>query len=392
MPKAIPTRSPTNAKRLPHPATHNWRGERVGQDPFDTPEPLGGMAAAEAYARWMAARDGIEIPRGATRFSIQATTCAEDEHDAVFAVPHRTYGRRGDHTGYQGADGYQYRDEEVARFRIPPHAVHYARCDLWHLARQGGATLAEAAKVAHGFRWNLTPAMIEASKPVKATAKGAAGKQESFLALLDTPARFVQAIRDEEAAAVVRRAEQEISNREHSIKWFEEGRAKALAEEGEDGMQAYEGYGRGDGEVVGWVAEGRRKDWMKAAREARDYGLDAERIAFCIARARLFSSHARIGLAAERAARAAYLAEHEARRAAEAARDFVAEAKAGVVCDTGQVTTQGKRQLERAVKRGELVKWRGYWFPNSGAPWGTGPLKTCYGAVNPYATAEQVAA
>ena len=98
----------------------------------------------------------------------------------------------------------------------------------------------------------------------------------------------------------------------------------------------------------------------------------------------------------ERAARAVYLAvylaEQEAKRAAEAARDFVAEAKAGVVCNTGQVTPEGKRQLERAVKRGELVKWRGYWYPQSGAPRGLGPLKTCYGATNPYADTERVAA
>lgn len=50
-----------------------------------------------------------------------------------------------------------------------------------------------------------------------------------------------------------------------------------------------------------------------------------------------------------------------------------------VVADTGQVRGLWKRQLEREVRAGRLVKWRGKWFPVAGAPGGIGPDKTCYG-------------
>ncbi len=65
-------------------------------------------------------------------------------------------------------------------------------------------------------------------------------------------------------------------------------------------------------------------------------------------------------------------------------RDFVTEAKHGVVCNIGQVDPAGKRKLDAAAKKGELVKWRGYWWPLSGAPWGIGPLKTCWHTHNPF--------
>lgn len=50
-----------------------------------------------------------------------------------------------------------------------------------------------------------------------------------------------------------------------------------------------------------------------------------------------------------------------------------------VVADIGQVEGEWKRLLEQAVRAGQLVKWKGKWFPTAGAPWGMGPLKTCYG-------------
>jgi hypothetical protein len=55
--------------------------------------------------------------------------------------------------------------------------------------------------------------------------------------------------------------------------------------------------------------------------------------------------------------------------------------KGEVICDIGQLNYNPiqKRALIRAVRSGIVVKWRGYWFPNAGAPFGIGPLKTCYG-------------
>ena len=50
-----------------------------------------------------------------------------------------------------------------------------------------------------------------------------------------------------------------------------------------------------------------------------------------------------------------------------------------VVPDIGQVNGAWKAALTREVKAGRLVTWKGHWFPVAGAPWGIGPLKTCYG-------------
>lgn len=47
--------------------------------------------------------------------------------------------------------------------------------------------------------------------------------------------------------------------------------------------------------------------------------------------------------------------------------------------DIGQVRGAWKRALNKEVRVGRLVKWRGYWYPVAGSQWGIGPLKTCYG-------------
>lgn len=50
-----------------------------------------------------------------------------------------------------------------------------------------------------------------------------------------------------------------------------------------------------------------------------------------------------------------------------------------VVVNIGQLDRIAKYQLEMEVRRGNIVKWRGHWYPVTGADWGLGPLKTCYG-------------
>ena len=50
-----------------------------------------------------------------------------------------------------------------------------------------------------------------------------------------------------------------------------------------------------------------------------------------------------------------------------------------VIACIGQLDDGTRRELERLAKRGIIAKWRGYWHPVAGAPWGIGPLKTCYG-------------
>ncbi len=60
--------------------------------------------------------------------------------------------------------------------------------------------------------------------------------------------------------------------------------------------------------------------------------------------------------------------------------EHVTRALAGeVICNIGQIGDFSRNVLNRAVKAGQLVKWRGYWFPVAGAAWGIGPAKTCWG-------------
>lgn len=52
-----------------------------------------------------------------------------------------------------------------------------------------------------------------------------------------------------------------------------------------------------------------------------------------------------------------------------------------VLVNIGQVDAALQRALDRAVRAGELTKWRGKWHPLAGARFGLGPDKTCYGTV-----------
>ena len=60
-------------------------------------------------------------------------------------------------------------------------------------------------------------------------------------------------------------------------------------------------------------------------------------------------------------------------------RELVSEATMHVIPDIGQIDHQSKLALNRMVRAGTIAKWRGYWYPEAGAPYGMGSLKTCYG-------------
>lgn len=58
----------------------------------------------------------------------------------------------------------------------------------------------------------------------------------------------------------------------------------------------------------------------------------------------------------------------------------VADALSGmVIVNIGQVSPAEQSALNKAVRAGKLAKWRGHWHPVAGAPFGIGPLKTCWG-------------
>ena len=61
--------------------------------------------------------------------------------------------------------------------------------------------------------------------------------------------------------------------------------------------------------------------------------------------------------------------------------DRLADLLAGreVEANIGQVKGAWKAALDREVRAGRLTRWQGHWFPVAGAPYGLGPLKTCYG-------------
>lgn len=51
-----------------------------------------------------------------------------------------------------------------------------------------------------------------------------------------------------------------------------------------------------------------------------------------------------------------------------------------VIVDIGQIAPETAKQLNKLVKTGTLIKWRGKWYPVAGASFGIGPDKTCYTA------------
>ncbi len=50
-----------------------------------------------------------------------------------------------------------------------------------------------------------------------------------------------------------------------------------------------------------------------------------------------------------------------------------------VACQIGQINQATTYALDKMARKGRVAKWRGYWHPVAGAPFGIGPLKTCYG-------------
>lgn len=59
-----------------------------------------------------------------------------------------------------------------------------------------------------------------------------------------------------------------------------------------------------------------------------------------------------------------------------------------VVVNIGQVDKPTTRALDKMVRTGTLLKWRGYWFPVAGADFGIGPLKTCWGLASKFGQSE----
>lgn len=56
-----------------------------------------------------------------------------------------------------------------------------------------------------------------------------------------------------------------------------------------------------------------------------------------------------------------------------------------VIVQISQIAPGTVKQLDKLVRSGELIKWRGHWYPVAGASFGIGPLKTCWGLRSKYA-------
>lgn len=63
-----------------------------------------------------------------------------------------------------------------------------------------------------------------------------------------------------------------------------------------------------------------------------------------------------------------------------------------VIVNIGQIAPETEKQLNKLVRAGTLVKWRGKWFPVAGAAYGLGPDKTCWGLASKYVPADAEAA
>lgn len=61
--------------------------------------------------------------------------------------------------------------------------------------------------------------------------------------------------------------------------------------------------------------------------------------------------------------------------------------KGDVIVNIGQIDKVTARALDKLVRKGELLKWRGKWYPVAGAPWGLGPDKTCWGLASKFGEA-----
>lgn len=71
---------------------------------------------------------------------------------------------------------------------------------------------------------------------------------------------------------------------------------------------------------------------------------------------------------------------------------FIPAALAGeVIVNIGQIAPDTEKQLNKLVRAGTLLKWRGKWYPVAGASFGLGPDKTCWGLASKFG-AEQEAA
>ena len=62
-----------------------------------------------------------------------------------------------------------------------------------------------------------------------------------------------------------------------------------------------------------------------------------------------------------------------------------------VIVNIGQITSDTERALNKLVREGTLLKWRGKWFPVAGASFGIGPDKTCWGLASKFDADQQAA-
>lgn len=61
--------------------------------------------------------------------------------------------------------------------------------------------------------------------------------------------------------------------------------------------------------------------------------------------------------------------------------------KGEVIVNIGQIDKPTARALDKLVRAGELLKWRGKWYPVAGASFGIGPDKTCWGLASKFGAA-----
>lgn len=226
---------------------------------------------AEAYLTWYCAKHAIELPENDHRNTL--SYAFHFSNGECFAYISRKVPESRGYGGY-GRHGKRVlaHSVEEAKIRIPAWAMPCRRVDLWHAAHQAGADLTICDDIANSFNTRT-----DDHKAVCAAA-----------ADMDAPT-FGMFLADRDATQKRERTEQIERNRIAARVWFDEEYARKTQEEGADGLDL---FNRHDGWDRASLAKNVRNDWLLQARHlSKDNDVGPERVALCVARARLFHRH-----------------------------------------------------------------------------------------------------
>lgn len=241
-------------RRLPFPGLYS--------DPLGPAPKPSAHDMAVKYLKWHCAKHGIELPTDHYRNTL--TYSFYFERGECLAYISRNIPESRDHRDRR----VLAHTEQEAKIVLPAWAMPYKRVDMWHAAHQAGGSMETCNRVANTSRWESDhKALCDAATTMDAP---------------DFTAFLAERAARQERERIAREAE----NKALGIKWFDDEYARTVAIEGDDGLGIYLEFDFMDRVSL---AKMTRNQWLKQAKHCRDYrDIGEERIAMCIARARLF--------------------------------------------------------------------------------------------------------